>query len=88
MTLVIFGLFSFNYFCDSRNNIETARRSFFQTNMFVNRATTGKDSDILFGSEYKREIRISQMSTTVSLVSSRARKRASVNYAFARRIHL
>ena len=45
------------YFCDTRNNIESGRRSlfFFQPSLFVNRVPTGKDSDILFGREYKRE---------------------------------
>ena len=47
---------TFFNFCDSRNNIEIGRQRFFQPTLFVIRVPTEKDSDILFGSEYKREI--------------------------------
>ena len=50
---------SCNYFCDTTNNIETVGKGFsaqYQTTMFFDRIPTEKGSDILFGSEYKREI--------------------------------
>ena len=45
--------FLFYYFCDSRNIIETSRCQLFFSKSFV---VILKNSDILFGSYYKREI--------------------------------
>ena len=45
-----------NYFCDSMNNIEFRRGTFFQASLFVIRVPNEKNSDTLLGSENKREI--------------------------------
>ena len=89
-TLAVLGLL---LFCDSRNIVEISRIELFFSTIFV----ILKNSDILFGSEYKREIKILQAADNnsflvrwnerVVIMHSYAEfiemKRTSVNYSFA-----
>ena len=52
----LIAIHCFYYFCDSRNNIEIWIIEFFQINFRRDYECLLKNSDILFGSEYKREI--------------------------------